>query len=187
MLRVVVGVFRPSPVTGRDVEKAVGAEVNVAAVVVRFALLEIEDRGRASRVGHVGVSGRHLVPLDAGAVGIVTRVVGVVDVEQPVVFEVGVKRQSEQALFVAPVVHDRREIEKGRGERLSVGDHPDRTALFDHEEPPRPVAGVANGNRSGESVLEQHEGEIGRRIGGDGDCRHEKTPGDCPHDRTQKA
>ena len=148
-LRVTAGAAVAHP----DVQEAVGAEDDVATVVVGVRLVDLQQPSglggeRAGRVDGVLLDDR--VAVD----------VGVVDVREAAG---GIERQAEQALF-APAGHLARHVEHGR--RPVVADANDRAGLVDDEGgvvvgAPRHVDRVVERADLGEG----HGGGVARRRG----------------------
>ena len=111
-----------------DVELAVGAEVQGAAVVVGGAaeVVEVEEDGLAAGHGHVAVGGEAAdAVVDGGRGG------GVVDVDEVVGREVGVEGHAQQAPFAGRV--DGHGQERRRQQR-AVLDDPQLPALLADEQ-----------------------------------------------------
>ncbi len=134
-LPVTVGVVASAAVAGRDVQVAVGAEVQVAAVVVvAQAVLDLQDE-RALRRRDVGIGGA--VPqVDPDVSARVGRV-GVEAARRRVVRR---ERHREQPALAAGRELAARDREEGRGERDAVSDDADRAPALDDEQA-RGVAG----------------------------------------------
>ena len=160
-----------SAVPDRDVEHPVGAELELAAVVVggtRVGARDVENRTLAGGVGDVRVGADvelvDVVVVDrATGVGSVTRVE---DVEEPVRGVVRVERHREQtplSLLADPAV----DVEELRGD--AVVEHLDRATALDHEQS-RVARGRGGVDRRGEVAdrLQRHRGRgaCRRRSGG---------------------
>jgi hypothetical protein len=91
-----LGVVALSSVADGDVKVAVGAEENVAGIVVPEGLGEFEEDALGREVGFVGIINGCLHFADAGVLGILERVV---EVEFAVLGVVGVERESQKAFF----------------------------------------------------------------------------------------
>ncbi len=162
VLRVVPGVAGRAAVADADVEVAVGAEGEHAAVVVAGGVLHVEHRGARSGVGAVGVArdavagDRHLRTWS-----------GVRDVEAAAGRVVGGEGEAEQAALAAARVELAAEVEEGRGEQPPVAHDANRPALLDDEEPAAAVAGVGDEERLLEAAHERLERDTVRgRAGG---------------------
>ena len=86
ILSVAVRIPAAPTVTHADVQHSVGAEDDVASVVVGVGLVDLEDQLAMGRVGQIRI-GSHAPPLDSR----VTRAVGVVQEERAVVAIAGWK------------------------------------------------------------------------------------------------
>src|SRR5206468_1020316 len=115
VLRIVVGVTAASAIAGRDIQKSVvGPELELAAVVVRKWLGEVQEDLFRSRIGEVRVACRDLVARDdrfeaRGPAG-----TGVVDEEEAVLRIIRVEREAQKSLF-APVIDLGPDVEERRG------------------------------------------------------------------------
>ena len=150
-------VFVPSAaaVTQADVQHAVGSEVKVTAVVVALGLVHLDHDLRAGRVGLVRIRGAALVLSDhrVAAAGL-----GVVHEEATVVGVGRVKRDAEQALFVAAALGLVVDVQE-RGGDLGAGlDQADEAVLLAHEEPVGVARGAADPDRT--VVAGGHLGEL---------------------------
>ena len=105
---------RLRPVAHANVEVAVGAELQLAAVVIAEGLGDSEQHSARQRVGHVGIA-RHGIAREDGIAGRVR----VVDVEESVSAIVRMKGDTEQAPFVA-TGDERGDIKEGRRQELSA-------------------------------------------------------------------
>src|SRR5436309_5703523 len=135
-------------VTHADVEHGVGAEEVEAAGVVREGLVDGEHQLRAQRVGLVRGGGR-VVALDhrVAVRDPPVRPARVVHVEEPVVLEVGVEGDAQQALLAAAALDLRPDVEeRGRLQGAAL-DQADAPGLLDDEEPVR---------------IERRRGHVGR-------------------------
>src|SRR5438132_9079347 len=147
-LRVAHRIPAAAAVAHADVEHAVGAEQVEPAVVVREGLVDGEHQLRAQRVGLVRGGGRvvarhHRVAVRDPPV----RPARVVHVEEPVVLEVGVEGDAQQALLAAAAL-DLRPVVEDRGSMQGAAlDQADPPGLLDDEEPVR---------------IEQRRGHVGR-------------------------
>ena len=122
-------VVAATAVAGADVEEAVGAEGELAAVVVALRIVVDEDGAGAGGVGEVVALA---MELDEVLLGVLA---GVVDVEQPGARVVRREREAEQPLLATgrdPVA----DVEEGRRELASGADDVDPPALADDEDPP---------------------------------------------------
>ena len=176
---------RPAAVAGGDPEHAVGAELQLAAVVVR-ALRVLEDDHPAARrldARRSGSVGRDLELVDL----VQARVVREVDVEQPRGGVVRREGDREQALL-ALVLDQLGDLEERIGEHPAAVDDPDRPGVLDHEQPAGAgrAWGMGDVLRQGE-VADQLEarhrrgrGRAGGRVGGEGKRRERR-------DRDQRA
>ena len=138
-LAVAVRIALAAAVAEPDVEVAVGAERQVAAVVVRERLVDLEDVAPRGRIGHVRAHG------EAQDTGVAVRV-GEVHVQ-----EVAVRREHDpqQALFGAGR-HLPGEIEDGPAEDLPVVDRDDASGLLRDVQ-----VRVAGADRHGHRLLER--------------------------------
>ena len=101
VLAVPVRVVAEPAVADADVQVAVGAEHDRAAVVVPVGLVDLEQDFLARGVGFVGVVLAHAEPGDRVEVRLLGRGLdGVVDEELAVLFELRMERQAEEAFFV---------------------------------------------------------------------------------------
>jgi hypothetical protein len=172
VLRAVAGVAARAAVAGGDVEVAVGAEVDPAAVVVAEGLVDLQDDAAAERVGDVRV-GADGVLVDEGVAAD-----GVVDVELAVGVVVGVEGQAQQALLAAGLdghLEERggqqragREIEDADAARVAA-------ALLEDEDAVEVARRVGHVDRAGEArdhdLCGQRRGPGGREARGGGDRR----------------
>ena len=178
------------PVTGRNVQVAVGAELQLPAVVVALRLLEAQQALLAVRVGDAGVRHRHHVARHHGEPGAVQRPLGVIDVEQTAGRIVGVERHSQQTHLVerGRGLHLGADVQEGRkGARwIAALLDPDEPVLLDHEQ----TVGVArrrgHEQRSARQAGDHRhglQGRVGRRSDtgalrrGRGARRHRQQPG----------
>ena len=126
ILAVPVRIVRPAAVAQPDVQLAVGAEDEVAAVVVVERLLDVEQLALVIRA----------IVLDDARVAFA---IGVVDVEAPVLGELGMKREAEQPLLRRArhaVVH----VEKWLRVELAAAQDAHVAHFLDDEQPPLRIA-----------------------------------------------
>ena len=134
-------------VAGTDVQVAVRAKGQVAAVVVAGRLVQLEQGDLAAGIGDRQAarlpSGRH------GEVGNhrIALSIGVVDVKQTILGKGGVKGQAEQALLVLVRAHTADNVEQGGSQQRSIFQHPDAAGLFHDKEPPAAVTRVGQSHR----------------------------------------
>ena len=170
VLGVLARVAAAPAVAGRDVEVAVGPELQRAAVVVPLVRVrDGDDDLRGGRVGHVRVAGRARVARDH----LVTVVVGVVDEEEAVARVLRMEGGREQALLAA-AAHERVDVQEGgRQDRGAVVDA-DLSALLREEQAAAAVARVRDRDHAGEAGREGLERERLRSRSG---CREQAERG----------
>ena len=164
------GVVGRTAVAERDVEVAVGAEGDRAAVVVAVGIGRPDpDPLLARRVGPPRIVAGDLEPRDDRAAAGRAFMRRVVDEELAVAPVVGMEGQAEQALLVVPAAGgavdlgaDVQELDLVGGARL-VGERPDAAPLLDDEQPVAVVVGIGHGD--GTLELEVREGDLGREPG----------------------
>ncbi len=172
VLGVAVGVAGAAAVAGADVEEAVGAELELAAVVVREARVGDLDHlvPRARRgAGGVAALAPERVDLDvAGAVD-------VVDVEAPVALVTRVEGDREQPLLAA-VADPVADVEEVAPERLALAQHADRARLLDHEQELGGAGGVVDvhGRVEAADAGELERAAAGARGRARGQCGRER-------------
>ena len=123
VLGVALGVVGSAAVTGEDPEVPVGAEAELAAVVVRVGLVDGDHRRSAGAVRHLGVAGDR-VPGDLDT----PAVVRVIDVEVTVRLVLGVEGHAEKTLLAAgagPAAGDRVDVQEVRRTEVVLGDAED--------------------------------------------------------------
>ncbi len=163
-LAVAERVAARAAVAGGDVQVAVGPEVDVAAVVVRERLVDLEEDPLAAGVGLVRCRRRdaerrhHGVPVEVGVVH-----------EQPRVGrEVRGEGQPEQAALAArqdPLA----DVEERWIDQQPVPDDPDPARLLDDEQATAAVAGIDRGQRAVEPADDGLEADAQlRRVEGTG-------------------
>ena len=158
-LRVAAG---PAVARG-DPEEPVRADGKGAAVVIAVGLVDPQEDALARRVGRVGSRvGRGQLAHDRVAVA-----VGVVHVQEAVDLERGREGKAEEPALAARV-DPIREVEVRLGDEATLPHHADAAGLFDDEEAPAAVAGVADEERTLEPVDERLELD---RLDGRGDGR----------------
>jgi hypothetical protein len=169
-LAVALRVEAAAAVAEADVELAVGAEGDVAAVVVGEGLADGEDLEGRRGVGRAGVGGAVLddVRVAAG--------VGVVDEEAAVRGVVGVEGHAQQALLVAGR-HEGVDVEEVTGAR-AVLDDGDAAALFGHEE-----AALARRHLDGDRLPQAGGDDLGLEVDVGGQAGRRATR--CRHDQHQ--
>ena len=171
ILGAVLGVTARAAVAHADVEVAVvGAEGELAAVVVGVRLGDHQQDLLAGRIGDVGV-GRDRDPRDhRGAVA----GAGVVDIKVLLRGIAGRKGDAQQALLAAG---DDLQVDVQEPGRLQhPADHqPDVAGLLDHEDPAGAVAGVGDLDDVGHAVEKRHQGD-----GGPGGGRLGRLPAAVP-------
>ncbi len=156
-------VARRAAVTQRDIQVAIGAEDNAAAVMVlERVLVRDPDPLLALRVGHARVIGTNLEPRDHRVPG--PLVVGrVIDEELAVLFVLRVEGQTQQPLLVLLVdrVGKLQELALVLGLALVRKRLDRRRVLFDHEQKVTPVVRVRQGDRPVE--LQVRKADLGRQ------------------------
>ena len=181
VLGVAVRVAASATVARARVEQAVGAELQLAAVVVALAGVRDGQQGAPrGRVGDVGIAGRarELVDLDV-PVG-----VGEVRVEQPARRIVGREGDRQQPALAAGG-DARGHVEERRGLHGAVADDPHGAALLDDEQA-RVVRWRCQVDRRGERP---DLGEGDRRPGGRGQGEEDdrEREGDAAHPHATRA
>jgi hypothetical protein len=169
-LGVVERVVRPTrrraaAVTEADVEVAVGAEGDHAAVVVAVEHRLAQHHEAAGRIGHVGVGRRDG---EAAHDRRREREARVGHEDLPVARERRMEREAEQAQFAAEAddAH-RREVEERRRQQRAVLDDADATGLLRDEEPLGVAGRRGHERRAHESA--RHRLQLERCLGDQGD------------------
>ena len=167
VLRVVGRVVARAAVAGADVQEAVGAELQLPAVVVAVrGMVDLEHRPPGRRIGEVRLRRRavELLDRDDAAVGVARPRSRVVDVEEPAGGVVGRERHRQEPLL-AYRDDAAGEVEERRAEDGAVADHVDRPVLVDHEQAVR--VGRRRGDVRGRvEVPDLRQRRRRRRVGG---------------------
>ena len=155
---------RGPPVAQPDVQVAVvGAEVDIAAVVVPGRLGESEDLAPARHIGVVRIAGEHREALDDRLQR--RAVPRVVDIEVAVVGELGMEGEAQQPALeegVDVALDVEKRDPKGAVRRT---EDLDGACALDDEETAGAVIRVAHGHHRGGRRPGRNELEIGRRLG----------------------
>ena len=168
-LRVVGGVSYFSSISDRDVEVAIGSELQLPAVVAELGVRNREKHQCGSGVRDVGVdrawriAGHYDVSVQAG----------VVDVEEALGRVALVKSQSQETPF-AGARDQRANVQKGRGPDPGRVTNHDAAVLGGDEQAPRPVRSVGDGCNRAEARCRRLEGEPGGGTSGKGRSVEEK-------------
>src|ERR1043165_4475139 len=93
VLSVAVRVVGRAAVTEREIQIAIGSETDLAAFVVAVRLRDFQENALGREVGFVGIGGRDLEFADDAAARVLLIVI---NVKQPVRFELWVKRKAQQ-------------------------------------------------------------------------------------------
>ncbi len=150
ILRAVLGIAARASVAHADVELAVGAERELAAVVVRVRLVDPEELADLLR------RGRPSAVLDHARVAVRVRVV---DVEQPVGCVVRVEGDRQQALL-ATALDEGGDVEERASEHAPVLDDTDPSCLLDDVEPPLLSGRRGDVHRRLEARSDAHQPEL---------------------------
>jgi hypothetical protein len=150
----------PAPVAHAHVEVTVGAEGDLAAMMVAVGEVDVHDHPGAVHVGLVRVVLRHAVFGDQR--GAVEPQVGVAHVEQAVLLELGMKLQAVEPLFEEGAQRLVLQVEERLLERLAVLDDLDDARPFADEEAARTVVRRGNMHRVHEAVghLDELDGDV---------------------------
>lgn len=149
VLAVVLWVAARTAVTEAEVQVAVGAEVEVAGIVVGIGLIDAQDHQFAVGVGHIGIGRADAEPGDARMAG----AVGVIDVEVAVLGVVGMKNQAQQAALIGGGVDAALDVQKRGRQALALRiEDVDDAALFGNKE--AFVSGGSNIHRAREAGSE---------------------------------
>ena len=154
VLCVVVGITAAAAVADADVQIAVRAEDDVAAVVIAERVCHREELAFRRRVRHIGVRrAAQVFRDDDRTVGLAR----VVDVELAAGPELRMERKAEKPALAARQ-HLRRDIEERSREHGAVPDDLDHPALLDHEKPAAAVARMRDLDGQRQAACDEPQG-----------------------------
>ena len=151
----VAGIAAGAAVAEADVEEAVGAEGDHAAVVVGERLGDGQQHALAPARATVGVGRDPVLRDDAGPV-VLARVV---DEEAAVAREARMEGEPEQATLAAGK-HPARDVEEGLRQQRALLEDPDPPRLLDHEQAPAAVARMGQEDRGLEALDHRLEPQL---------------------------
>ena len=168
-MSAVSGIARRAPVPEPDPEFSVGAERELAAVVIRERLIDGEQGHGRGRVGDVGVD-RYRKANDLG----IPAHVGEVDVEEAVRLVVGMEHETQEPLL-ASRGDQGGQIEKRSGEELGTVEDENRAPLLDEEETAAAISRMGHNDGPVQSLdyRSKIHGSGGGQAPGPENCRGE--------------
>ncbi|MCG3118415.1 MAG: hypothetical protein ALAOOOJD_00615 [bacterium] len=120
---------------------AVRAECNLTAVVIGVRLIELQHDLFTQAVGFVRICHADAITRNHRPA---RRVCGIVDEKIPVVFVIGMKRQSQQAFFITAIVNAVFDVQKSLRYRhiCIIFENFDDAGLLNDKQPVGAVAGL---------------------------------------------
>ena len=147
ILPVALRIAAGAAVTEPDIQVAVGAELDLTAVVVSIRLIRLQQHLFAIGISRIGIVGRDAVAGNRSIPAFV-RVVNVEDAVRPVI---GIECHAQEALLVGVGADPRPNLEEERVLASAVFENGDSAVLLHDEEP---TAGIAGRIRKVERTIE---------------------------------